>query len=201
LYNIGVLPVVKRIDAYQAEIEKANDLLKSEEIDKPALAKVIGNLTTQFAELDSNQAKVIDESIKRKNRIAELQAQLDEANADDGSKELDELKAKLADIESKNTELSAENKSYFESHKKQLISKIDSYKIAENEDLKKHYKGLDDTEKLTHDDVKYNLAKLSEHEDLGIFKKVSPESFPPKVKIHTQKSLLDRYPSLKKDKK
>ncbi len=130
---------------------------------KPVVAKLKSESGSVLDEL----GKVVKESIKRKEKIAELNGQITEKSEE--LTKIEEFKSKVQESESLVNEYKAKLDTISEHRKKELKSKIEQHKIAENEKLKPFYQSIDDFDSMTADQVETNLDKIKEHESLGAF--------------------------------
>lgn len=165
-----------RQEIFDSLISDLNKKIESDEIDKKSIAKVIGEIGSKLTELITNHHKVITESKTRKDTIAELNAKIDTFEANQGStvEELEKYKSEISDLKVKISESETKLTEYNQKLKNDFLDKVKAYKITENEDIKGFYNGLDNPDELTPEQVNANMAKLTEHEKLGVFKDIKP---------------------------
>lgn len=190
-----------RSEVFKSLISDLETQLESEELNKGKIAKVIGELGSKFEELNNNHQKVITESKTRKDTIADLNSKIDSLEASQGSasEEVEKYKAEIVELKTKVAEGNTKLSEYNEKLKNDFLDKVKSYKIADNEDIKGFYQGLDKPDELTPEQVNANMAKLSEHEKLGVFKDVKPHVENPSDKggeeLTEEERLKKKFPS------
>lgn len=169
---------LENINTYISDAQKYID---AEEIDKKALGRVLTKLKSEYGDLVENHNKIVKESKGRKDTISELNSTIDELKADQekGGQSVSELTKQVEELKVQIAEKDTLVKSYDDDLKNDFIAKAKRYKLADNDKFKEVYRGLDNLEEISPDDVKYNRQRLLEHEKLNLFEHVKPDSSPP----------------------
>lgn len=144
------------------------------------LAKIVQALNTNKTDFDvkaEEAAAAVKESMKRKEKIRELEAE--KAKFSESQSTLETTISQLtSDKEAQQKSLEdyqAKFNSYNEKNKKEWESVITDFKIKDNEKVSRYY----DFENDTPEAVENNLAEFKKQQELGVFETATPPSTPP----------------------